>query len=149
MEGRVLVSGGAGFIGSHLIDALVNLGFEVSALDDLSSGSIENIWRHVKSGGVRFIKGDVRDGQALREALSGCYAVFHLAAVTSVPFSFERPDITFDVNVEGTRRILEESLRAGVERFIYVSSCAVYGEPIYLQEKKEEKDGCRRRSALE
>jgi len=86
LEGRVLVSGGAGFIGSHLIDALVNLGFEVSALDDLSSGSIENICRHVESGRVRFIKGDVRDGQALREALSGCYAVFYLAAVTSVPW---------------------------------------------------------------
>jgi len=132
MSGRVFVSGGAGFIGSHLVDALVRAGFEVNVLDDLSSGSTEHIRGHIDGGRVHFVRGDIRDGRILREVLGDCRIVFHLAAVTSVPFSMEHPDITFDVNVERTRRLLEESLRAGVERFIYFSTCAVYGEAVYL-----------------
>ena len=132
MSGRVFVSGGAGFIGSHLVDALVRAGFEVNVLDDLSSGSAKHIRGHIDGGRVRFVRGDVRDGCILREVLKDCEMVFHLAAVTSVPFSVEHPDITFDVNVEGTGRLLEESLRAGVEQFIYFSTCAVYGEAVYL-----------------
>lgn len=132
MSDRVFVSGGAGFIGSHLVDGLVRAGFDVTILDDLSSGSLGNIRRHVDGGCARFVKGDLRDRCALREALDGCGTVFHLAAVTSVPFSVKHPDVTFDVNVEGTRRLLEEGIRAGVERFIYFSTCAVYGEAVYL-----------------
>lgn len=129
---RVLVTGGAGFIGSHLVDELVKDGFEVSVLDNLSTGRLENVKRHLESGSFRFVKGDVRDVHAVKEALKGVEAVFHLAAVTSVPYSVKHPDVTRKVNVEGTGNVLEACLREGVERFIYVSSCAVYGEPEYL-----------------
>ncbi|MEM3041650.1 MAG: SDR family NAD(P)-dependent oxidoreductase [Nitrososphaerota archaeon] len=128
----VLVSGGAGFIGSHLVDALVKRGMRVAVLDDLSSGRLENISGHLKGGGVRFVEGDVRRREDVYEAVEGAEAVFHLAAVTSVPFSVLHPDVTFGVNVEGTRNVLDACVEKGVERFIFVSSCAVYGEPLDL-----------------
>ncbi|MCD6470164.1 NAD-dependent epimerase/dehydratase family protein, partial [Candidatus Bathyarchaeota archaeon] len=86
MSGKIFVSGGAGFIGSHLVDALVRAGFEVNVLDDLSSGSMEHIRGHIDGRRVRFVRGDVRDGCILRGVLKDCEVVFHLAAVTSVPF---------------------------------------------------------------
>ena len=130
--GSVLVTGGAGFIGSHLVDRLVAEGFEVGVLDNLSTGKPENLKYHLENGSLRFVRGDLLDGQAVREALKNAEAVFHLAAITSVPYSVKHPDATRRVNVEGTRSLLEACLRKGVERFIYVSSCAVYGEPEYL-----------------
>lgn len=125
---RVLVTGGAGFIGSHLVDKLVERGFEVSVLDNFSSGKLGNLGRHL--GKIRLFKGDVRDADVAREAARDAEVIYHLAAITSVPYSVKYPDATFKVNVEGTRNLLEAC--AGAERFIFVSSCAVYGQPMYL-----------------
>ena len=82
MFNRVLVTGGAGFIGSHLVDVLVRSGFEVVVLGNLSTGRIENIKHNLGGANVRFVEGDVRDKQAVNDALNGVEAVFHLAAIT-------------------------------------------------------------------
>ena len=129
---RILVTGGAGFIGSHLVDELVKEGFEVTVLDDLSTGRIENIKHHLEEGKIRFVVGDIRSREDVEEALEGAEIIFHLAGITSVPYSVRYPSVTYEVNVDGTRNLLEACLRGNVERFIYVSSCAVYGEPEYL-----------------
>jgi len=129
---RILVTGGAGFIGSHLMDELIKEGFEVTVFDDLSTGRIENISHHLEKRKIRFIEGDVRHRKDVEEALDGVEAVFHLAAITSVPYSIRHPKITYEVNVDGTRNLLEACLRSNVEKFIYLSTCAVYGEPEYL-----------------
>ena len=129
---RVLVTGGAGFIGSHLLDRLINDQVDVTVLDDLSTGKLNNLSDHLEDKRLRFIKGDVRDKASVNDALKNVEVVFHLAAVTSVPYSVEHPEETFEVNVDGTRNLLEASVRGDVERFVYVSSCAVYGEPRYL-----------------
>ncbi len=134
---KVLVTGGAGFIGSHLVDRLVQEGFEVVVLDNLSSGSPENIKIHVENPKFQFIRGDVRVRGLVRRALRGVDCVFHLAAVASVDLSIRRPDIVNDVNVTGTLGLLEESRRADVEKFVFTSSCAVYGEPIKLPVDEE------------
>lgn len=128
----ILVSGGAGFIGSHLVDALVSQGFEVIVLDNLSTGRIENIKKYFRNARFHFVEGDVRDKRAANEALKGVEAVYHLAAITSVPYSVKNPQVTREINIAGTRNLLEASLRYDVERFIYVSTCAVYGEAEYL-----------------
>ena len=126
------MTGGAGFIGSHLVDRLIKEGFEVSVLDNLSTGRMENLMRHLESGGVRLVNADILDRRAVKQALTDVEAVFHLAAITSVPYSIKHPDATRKANVEGTRILLDACLGGNVERFIYVSSCAVYGEPEYL-----------------
>jgi len=129
---RILVTGGAGFIGSHLVDELVKEGFEVAIFDDLSTGRIDNIRHHLEKRKIRFIEGDVRRRKDVEEALEDVEAVFHLAAITSVPYSVKHPKVTYEVNVNGTRNLLEACLRSSVERFIYLSTCAVYSEPEYL-----------------
>ncbi|UCF79916.1 MAG: NAD-dependent epimerase/dehydratase family protein [Acidobacteriota bacterium] len=121
-----LVTGGAGFLGSHLVRALVRRGHAVTVLDNFSSGSLENL-REVKKA-VRVVRGDVREPKDVRRALRGAEWVFHLAALVSVPGSIKRPGETYATNAEGTRLLLEESLRAEVLRVVYASSCAVYGD---------------------
>jgi UDP-glucose 4-epimerase len=128
----VLVTGGAGFIGSHLVDDLVSLGHEVRILDDFSNAKTWNIGDQLNRSHLSFVKGDIRNHTVVDDALKGVDAVFHLAAVTSVPFSVKYPKQTFEVNMGGTKNLLEACLRNDVERFIYVSSCAVYGDPKYL-----------------
>lgn len=132
MNHRVLITGGTGFIGSHLTDTMIREGYEVIVLDDLSSGKLENIKPHFDKANLHFIKGDVRDKKVVREALRDIEAVFHLAAITSVPYSIRNPDVTHDVNSVGTMNLLEASSRGDVKRFIYASTCAVYGEAEYL-----------------
>jgi len=129
---QVLVTGGAGFIGSHLVDKLVSNGHIVRVIDDLSTGKLANIEGHLRSGKVHFVKGDIRDTELTRKTLQGINVVFHLAAITSVPFSVQNPTLTTDVNVEGTLNLLTSSVQEKVEKFVFVSSCAVYGEPKYL-----------------
>lgn len=129
---RVLVTGGAGFIGSHLVDGLMNEGYEVVVLDNFFSGETGNIRHHLDSGKFRLIKGDVRSSEDVKEALRDVDAVFHLAAIVSVPLSVKNPLLVDDVNVRGTLNLLEASLKADIERFIYASSCAVYGEALSL-----------------
>ena len=129
---RVLVTGGAGFIGSHLVDRLVDEGCQVVVLDDLSSGSLENIRHHLNSGNVRFYEADVRSSEAVLKAVKGVDFVCHLAALVSVPYSVQEPLLTHEVNATGTLNLLSASLKCGVEEFLYLSTCAVYGEAKYL-----------------
>ena len=129
---KVLVTGGAGFIGSHVVDRLVNDGYAVRVIDNLSAGKLDNIQGHLSSGKADFVKGDIRDASLVRKSLDGVSAVIHLAALTSVPFSVENPDLTFDVNLLGTLNLLRSSIEERVDRFVFVSSCAVYGGPEFL-----------------
>lgn len=122
------MTGGAGFIGSHLVDRLTKEGYEVVILDNFFSGDLENIKYHLESGMVYLVKGDVRSSDNVEEAMRNVDAVFHLAAIVSVPLSVENPLLVNDVNVKGTLTLLEASLKADVKQFTYASSCAVYGE---------------------
>ncbi len=129
MPTKVLVTGGAGFIGSHVVDRLVLEGYEVSVLDNLSSGKLDNIQGHLSSGKVEFVKGDIRDASAVKQSLEGVKAVVHMAALVSVPLSVENPNLTFDINLLGTLNLLRSSINKKVDRFVFVSSCAVCGNP--------------------
>ena len=121
-----LVTGGAGFIGSHLVEALARAGEPVRVLDDLSSGREENL-AEVR-GRVELVRGSVADAAAVRRALAGVRRVFHLAARPSVQKSFEEPELAHEVNAGGTMRVVVEAARAGVQRLIFAGSCAVYGD---------------------
>jgi UDP-glucose 4-epimerase len=125
---KVLVTGGAGFIGSHLVDRLVDEGYDVRVIDNLYSGKLENIERHIKNSKVDFVKGDIRDTSLVKKSLVDVDAVFHLAAIISVPFSVSNPELTFDVNVAGTLNLLNACSEKNVSKFIFVSSCAVFGD---------------------
>lgn len=126
------MTGGAGFIGSHVVDRLVTEGYGVSVVDNLSTGNLANISRHIDRGSVDFVNADVRDQNAMGKLVHDVDAVIHLAAIVSVPFSMENPDVTSDVNVEGTRGLLASCVRSGVKKFIFASSSSVYGAPRYL-----------------
>jgi len=134
---RVLVTGGAGFIGSHTVDRFLADGFEVVVLDDLRSGQLENISQHVGERNFRFVRGDVRDSGLVRELVSDVDAVVHLAALISVPESIRDPVLTNDVNVNGTLNLLKACVDFGVKRFVYASSCAVYGNAESLPIKED------------
>jgi UDP-glucose 4-epimerase len=129
---RVLITGGAGFIGSHLVDRLVAEGCRVRVLDDLSTGRIENITNHVKAGSVDFVKGDIRDPAVVAKSLSGVDLVVHFAALISVTFSVEHPDLTLNVNAVGTQNLINACVEQAVCKFVFASSCAVYGDPDFL-----------------
>jgi UDP-glucose 4-epimerase len=130
---RILVTGGAGFIGSHLVKALATNGHSVRVLDNLSTGSLDKIGDLLEA--VEFTKGDVRDRNTLEETLRGVDAVVHLAALVDVTESIEKPIDYFDVNVCGTLNIALASKNISV--LVFASSCAVYGEPIYLPINEE------------
>ncbi len=120
----VLVTGGAGFIGSHVVEALLARGHRVVVLDDLSTGRTENLPTDPR---VRLVVGDVAEPERLAEALDGCRRVVHLAAIASVQHSIDDPIGSHRVNYEATLRLLEAARRAGVARIVYASSAAVYG----------------------
>jgi UDP-glucose 4-epimerase len=124
-ERRALVTGGAGFIGSHLVDALLSRGWKVTVLDDLSTGSVENL---PAAATLRFLEGSVLNPAKVSEAMAGVHTVFHLAASVSVPFSVEHPETSFRINADGTLISLEAARHAGVRRFIYSGSSARYGD---------------------
>lgn len=119
----VLVTGGAGFIGGHVVEALVKLEHQVTVLDNFSTGKKENL-----VPGCQVVVGDIRDRDVVDRCVRGQDVVFHLAAFTSVPHSLERPEECFDTNVNGTRNLLESACRAGVSRIIFASSSAIYPE---------------------
>lgn len=123
---RILVTGGAGFIGSHIAENLLSEGYEVRALDSLRTGSLENIEDFRNHDYFDFFQGDIRDDN-LEEVIKDVDVVFHEAAVTSVPESVRNPELTNSVNLEGTEKVLEACDSEGVNRLIFASTCAVYG----------------------
>ena len=126
LSGIVLVTGGAGFIGSHLVTALLERGDDVSVIDDLSTGHSENI---AEIGGqVDFIHGSLNDEQALKRALEGAELVFHEAAIPSVLRSVADPAETHRACVEGTFALLNAARATGVRRLIYAASSSAYGD---------------------
>jgi nucleoside-diphosphate-sugar epimerase len=135
-EASVLVTGGAGFIGSHLVDALLDRGSRVRVLDDLSTGKRENVDR--LAGRIEFLEGDIRDAAACRRACAGIRYVFHQAALGSVPRSMKDPATTIAVNVAGTANIFAASRDEGVESVVYASSSSVYGDSDRLPKKEGE-----------
>ncbi len=121
-----LVTGGGGFIGSHLVDALLARGDVVRVLDNFSTGKRENLKHNIEK--IQLLTGDLRDSEVLREAVQGVDYIFHQAAFVSVPQSMEDPDSCFDINVNGTGKLLAAARTAGVKRVVLASSAAVYGE---------------------
>ncbi len=134
---NVLVTGGAGFIGSHVVDRLVKEGYKVKIIDNLTSGKIENIQKHLDSGSVDFVNGDIRDVSAVNKCLKEVNAVIHLAAFISVPLSIKNPELTFDINLLGTLNLLRASASNNIDRFVFISSCAVCGDPQDLPVSEE------------
>jgi UDP-glucose 4-epimerase len=122
---KFLITGGAGFIGSHLAESLVGRGSTVRILDNFSTGRRENL--AAVSGKVEVFEGDIRDRNAVRAAVAGMDFVLHQAALVSVTQSVEDPEETLAVNVEGTLHVLQAAREAGVRKVVLASSCAVYG----------------------
>ncbi|HYO09588.1 MAG TPA: SDR family NAD(P)-dependent oxidoreductase [Tepidisphaeraceae bacterium] len=122
---RALVTGGAGFIGSHLVEALVALGASVVVIDDLSAGHRENL---ALFPGAEFVQGSILDRAAVARAMAGVNYVFHQAAMASVPLSVERPRDFYDVNVTGTLNVLEAAASAKVRRVTFAASSSAYGD---------------------
>lgn len=133
MSKSFLVTGGAGFIGSHIVDALVENGYKVRVLDDLSMGSLSNL-EQVRDK-IEFVEGSILDETLVNEMASGCDGVFHLAAVTSVPQSVEEPIFVHKVNALGTLTVIEAARKAGA-RVVFSSSAAVYGDDPALPKKE-------------
>ncbi len=123
---RVLVTGGAGFIGSNLVLGCLEAGDEVRVLDDLSTGRLENLAQ--VAADTEFTEGDLRDADAVSRAVEGCELVYHQAALPSVPRSVEEPLLTHEVNATGTLKVLEAARRHGVRRVICAASSSAYGD---------------------
>jgi nucleoside-diphosphate-sugar epimerase len=128
-----VITGGAGFIGSNLAEALLARGETVRVLDDFSTGRRENLasapqWAAAGGGRYELVEGDVRDASACAAALEGADYVLHHAAIPSVQRSLIEPVMTHEINVDGTVQLLEAARRQRVERFVFASSSAVYGE---------------------
>lgn len=122
---RVLVTGGAGFIGSHLVERLAEEGHEVVVLDNLSTGRRANLG--AVADRARLVVADVRDAAAVSSCAAGCGLAFHLAAAVSVPWSVEHPADSHEINLRGTLNVLLAARDAGVRRVVFASSAAVYG----------------------
>jgi len=130
LQGRlVLVTGGAGFIGSHLVDHLVDAGAHVRVIDDLRNGRTENLRNAERTARVELIRKDVSRLAADDAAFSGVSWVFHLAAMADIVPSIEEPTAYLEANVNGTVAALEASRHHGIERFVYVASSSCYGIP--------------------
>lgn len=121
---KYLITGGAGFIGSHIARALLEQGADVRVLDNFSSGKRENL----KGLDVDLIEGDLRNASHVTEAVRGVNVIFHEAAFVSVPESMEKPQECFDVNIAGTSTLFEAARKADVQRVVIASSAAVYGD---------------------
>jgi nucleoside-diphosphate-sugar epimerase len=128
---KILVTGGAGFIGSHIAENFLERGDPVRVIDNFTTGkreNIRNLSRKFGDGNLEVIAGDIRDASRVAEAVSGVDVVFHSAAFVSVPQSLDEPQECFDVNVTGTHLLLDLARKAGVRRVVVASSAAVYGE---------------------
>lgn len=131
-----LVGGGAGFIGSNLCEALVEMGYTVRCLDDLSTGKYENIEPLTKNSRFTFIKGDIRNLDTCKAACEGVHYVLNQAAWGSVPRSIEMPLLYEEINIRGTLNMMEAARQCGVKKFVYASSSSVYGDSTALPKKE-------------
>ena len=122
--GRILVTGGAGFIGCHLVEALLSLGKEVVVFDCLITGSEENL-----PSGAKLARGDVRNPEQIARAAEGADLIVHLGANANGTLSVNDPRLDFEINAVGTFNVLEGALRAGAKKLVYISSASVYGTP--------------------
>jgi len=124
---KFLVTGGAGFIGSHLVERLLAGGHHVVVLDNLSTGKLQNLECCLNNPNFHFIKGDIRDKKTADGAVAGVDAVIHEAAITSVHLSIKNPKLVFNVNAAATMNLLKSCVKNDVKRFVFASSAAVYG----------------------
>ena len=127
---KVCITGGAGFIGSHIASELLDLGADIAVIDDLSSSDGNHLWYLVETypERVKFCFASILENAALRQAVDGCEIVIHLAAMNSVPRSIEDPERCFAVNTLGTVRVCAQALHAGARRLVLASSSSVYGD---------------------
>ena len=132
---KFLVTGGAGFIGSHIVDALIRNGDKVKVIDDFSSGARENL--EGVAGKIELTEGDIRDKAVVGSIMQGVDYVLHQAALRSVPKSLGNPKLYNDVNINGTLNILEAAKEAKVRRVVLASSSSIYGETDKLPEKED------------
>jgi nucleoside-diphosphate-sugar epimerase len=128
MRPWILVTGGAGYVGSVVVEELLGHGHRVRVLDSLAHGSVPSLLQVWGRDGFEFVRGDVRDGSARVKALADVGAVVHLAAIVGDPACSREPDLAREVNLEGTHALLDEADRAGVERFVFASTCSNYGK---------------------
>src|SRR5205823_4781298 len=122
---RCLVTGGAGFVGSHIVDALLTDGHDVRVLDNFSTGDPRNLFHVARE--IEIVEGDLRSFERVLTAVRGCDVIFHQAALPSVPRSIQDPLTSSDVNVTGTLNVLLAARDADVRRVVYASSSSVYG----------------------
>ncbi|MFW9942112.1 MAG: SDR family oxidoreductase [Candidatus Thorarchaeota archaeon] len=134
---NILVTGAAGFIGSNLTYELLKLGADVTGIDNLFNGRIENLREILTNKSFKFIKGDIRDLNLLLEISKDIDIIYHEAAFTSVPQSILMPESCNDVNVNGTLNILNAARKRGVDKIIYASSSSVYGDTPILPKKED------------
>jgi nucleoside-diphosphate-sugar epimerase len=130
-EGRsVCVTGGAGFIGGHLVDALLSLGSSITVIDDLSNSTLAHLAELIdlEPERVRFVHGSILDDDAMSDAMAGARVVFHLAAVGSVPLSVAEPQRAWSVNATGTVRVLEHARKVKTDRVVFAASSSAYGD---------------------
>jgi nucleoside-diphosphate-sugar epimerase len=132
---KFLVTGGAGFIGSHITDALIENNDNVKIIDDFSSGRMENLERVLNK--IELIKGDIRNKELVAKAVEGVDYVLHQAALRSVPKSLANPELYNDVNINGTLNILTAARNAKVKRVVIASSSSIYGEVDKFPEKED------------
>ncbi len=139
-----LVTGGAGFIGSNLCEALTDMGYRVRCLDDLSTGREENVKMFMDRENYTFIKGDIKDLDTCMRACDGVDFVLNQAAWGSVPRSIEMPLFYEQNNIMGTLNMMEAARQSGVKKFVYASSSSVYGDhPVLPKKEGQEGELCR------
>jgi UDP-glucose 4-epimerase len=134
---KALVTGGAGFIGSHLAEELARRGYQVTILDDLSTGKKGNIEALLKGEEVSFVEGSITDLSLLQRLFSNIDLVFHLAAIPSVPRSIENPLASHEANATGTLNVLLAARDSGVKKLVYASSSSVYGDTPTLPKRED------------
>ena len=132
---KILVTGSDGFIGSHLTEELVQMGYEVKAFVYYNSfntwGWLDTLPKSIMKS-VEVFQGDIRDPHGVKEAMKGCDAVFHLAALIAIPFSYHSPDAYVDTNIKGTLNVLQAARELNIERVLVTSTSEVYGTAIYV-----------------
>src|SRR6187397_3706694 len=129
---RFLVTGGAGFVGSHIVEELLRRHHRVRVLDNFTTGKRENLSFAANSDSLEIIDGDIRDAEVVARAVDDVEGIFHEAALVSVAATVEQPRLSFDINAGGSFNVFEAARQARVRRVVYASSAAVYGDSAEL-----------------